>query len=41
MREQVEARKEAARALREQLEALKEVERTIIERGQESQPRRR
>ena len=30
-----------ANQMREQLEALKEVERTIMERGQESQPRRR
>ncbi|MDP2706272.1 MAG: hypothetical protein Q8O70_02025, partial [Burkholderiales bacterium] len=48
MREQLEAVKnerasEQKRAdqMRDQLEALKEVERTIIERGQESQPRRR
>ena len=48
MREQIEALKnerasEQKRAdqMREQLEALKEVERTIMERGQESQPRRR
>ena len=30
-----------ANQMREQLDALKEVERTIMERGQESQPRRR
>lgn len=41
LREQLEAQKEVERGLRSQLEALKEVERSIIQRGQESQPRRR
>jgi len=41
LREQLEARKEGERALREQLEALKSIERTILQRGQESQPRRK
>jgi len=41
MREQLDAQKEVERGLRSQLEALKEVERSIMQRGQESQPRRR
>lgn len=40
-REQLDAQKEVERGLRNQLEALKEVERSILQRGQESQPRRR
>ncbi|MBK5104645.1 MAG: hypothetical protein JJE42_10380 [Burkholderiales bacterium] len=41
LRDQLEAQKEVERGLRDQLEALKEVERSIIQRGQDSQPRRR
>jgi len=41
MREQIDAQKEVERGLRNQLEALKEIERSILQRGQESQPRRR
>jgi len=41
MREQIEALKVVERTLREQIEALKEVERTILERGLDSQPRRK
>ena len=41
MREQLDAQKEIERGLRSQLEALKEVERSILQRGQESLPRRR
>jgi len=40
-REQLDAQKEVERGLRSQLEALKEIERSIMQRGQESQPRRR
>jgi hypothetical protein len=35
------SKQKRASQMREQLDALKEVERTIMERGQESQPRRR
>ena len=41
MREHLDAQKEIERGLRSQLEALKEVERSILQRGQESLPRRR
>ena len=41
MRDQIESLKEADRTMRKQLEELKEVERTIMQRGRESQPRRR
>jgi len=40
-REQLDAQKEVERGLRNQLDALKEIERSILQRGQESQPRRR
>lgn len=40
-REQIDAQKEVERGLRNQLDALKEIERSILQRGQESQPRRR
>jgi hypothetical protein len=41
LREQLAARKDSERTLRGQLDALKEVERTMMQRGQESQLRRR
>ena len=41
LREQIDAQKEVERGLRNQLEGLKEIERSIMQRGQESQPRRR
>ena len=41
MHEQLEALKEADRNMREKLDALKEIERSIMQRGQESLPRRR
>jgi len=40
-RQQLETLKESERTMRQQLEALKEVERSIMQRGHESQPRRR
>jgi hypothetical protein len=41
MREQIDALTEVERTLRQQLDQMKEVERTIMQRGLESQPRRR
>lgn len=41
MRDQIEALKVADRTMRKQLDELKDVERAIMQRGQESQPRRR
>jgi hypothetical protein len=41
VRQQLESSRESERTMRQQLEALKEVERSLIQRGPESQPRRR